>query len=54
MLHLNINLENKKSYTSTGNYFSKSIILKDLNKKSLLVLEDDKYIKIYEKLLHYF
>lgn len=54
MLNLKINLENKKSYTSVWNYFSKSLILKDFQNKWLLVVEDEKYIKIYEKILKFF
>lgn len=54
MIHLNIKLENKKSYTWFGNYFSKSVILKDLNTKTLLVVENEKYQSIYEKIFRFF
>ncbi|NDK09036.1 hypothetical protein EOM39_07410, partial [Candidatus Gracilibacteria bacterium] len=54
MLNLKINLENNKSYISWGNYFSKSIILKNQDKKILLVVENEKIISIYEKLLQFF
>lgn len=54
MLDLNINLENKKSYISWWNYFSKSVILKDNIEKILLVVENDKIISIYEKLFRFF
>nr|MDD3720210.1 CarD family transcriptional regulator [Candidatus Gracilibacteria bacterium] len=54
MLHLKIKLENKKSYTGFGNYFSKSVILKDLHTKTLLVVENDKYQSIYEKIFKFF
>lgn len=54
MLNLKIKLENKKSYLSWGNYFSKSMILKNQDEKILLVVENDKYLWIYEKLLSFF
>jgi hypothetical protein len=42
MLNLKIKLENKKSYLSWGNYFSKSMILKNQDEKILLVVENDR------------
>ncbi len=54
MLNLKIKLENKKSYLTWGNYFSKSIILKNQEEAILLIVENDKISWIYEKLLTYF
>lgn len=54
MLNLKIKLENKKSYLSWGNYFSKSMILKNQDEKILLVVENDRISWIYEKLLNFF
>ncbi len=54
MLNLKIKLKNKQSYISWGNYFSKSIILKNQDEKVLLVVENEKIVWIYEKLLNFF
>lgn len=53
MLNLNINLKNKKSYTSFWNYFSKSLILKKQDKKILLLVENQKYADLYEKIFDF-
>jgi hypothetical protein len=44
MLNLKIKLKNKQSYISWGNYFSKSIILKNQDEKVLLVVENEKIV----------
>lgn len=54
MFDLKIRLEDKKSYTWYWNYFSKSMILKNVAKKILIVVENDKYLSLYEKILRYF
>lgn len=53
MIDLKILLENKKSYTSFWNYFSKSLIFSSQEKKILLIIENEKYINLYEKILNF-
>ena len=52
MLTLNITFKKNTSYTNTGNFFSKSLILKEnLEKKKnmLLIVEKESDKKMYEK-----
>jgi len=54
MITLNLPLKNHTSYTNTGNFFSKSLILKENLKKEkslLLIVEKESDKKMYEKVL---
>ena len=53
MLNLDISLKNRTSYTNTGNFFSKSLILKENLEKQktiLLIVEKESDKKMYEKI----
>jgi len=53
---LNIILKNTTSYTNTGNFFSKSLIIKEnlvQHKKIALVIDNEKSASQYKKTFNY-